>query len=72
MSDVTVASFEEMEPIYEGLARRARATLGVTAFGMQVMNMPLADWVHRAADHARTPPAKTEPRSNQKGSATCR
>jgi hypothetical protein len=27
--------------------------------------------VHRAADHARTLPAKTEPRSNQKGSATC-
>jgi hypothetical protein len=27
MSDVTVASFGEMEPIYDGLARRARATL---------------------------------------------
>jgi mannose-6-phosphate isomerase-like protein (cupin superfamily) len=40
MSDVTVASFEEMEPIYDGLARRARATLGVTAFGMQVLNLP--------------------------------
>ena len=33
MADVTVASFEEMEPIYDGLARRARATLGVTALG---------------------------------------
>lgn len=43
MSDVTVASFAEMEPIYEGLARRARATLGVTAFGMQVMTLP-PDW----------------------------
>lgn len=31
--DVTVASFEEMEPIYGGLARR-RATLGVTGWGM--------------------------------------
>jgi hypothetical protein len=40
MADVTVASFEEMEPIYEGLARRARATLGVTAFGMQVFSLP--------------------------------
>ena len=40
MSDVTVAQFEEMEPIYDGLARRARATLGVTAFGMQVMTLP--------------------------------
>jgi quercetin dioxygenase-like cupin family protein len=40
MADVTVASLEEMEPIYEGLARRARATLGVTSFGMQVMTLP--------------------------------
>ena len=40
MVDVTVASFEEMEPIYDGLARRARATLGVTALGMQVMTLP--------------------------------
>jgi mannose-6-phosphate isomerase-like protein (cupin superfamily) len=43
MSDVTVASFDEMEAIYGGLARRARATLGVTAFGMQVMSLP-PDW----------------------------
>ena len=40
MVDVTVASFEEMEPIYDGMARRARATLGVTSFGMQVMTLP--------------------------------
>jgi mannose-6-phosphate isomerase-like protein (cupin superfamily) len=40
MHDVTVASIEEMEPIYEGIARRARATLGVTAFGMQLMTLP--------------------------------
>ena len=40
MADVTVASFDEMEPIYEGLARRARATLGVTSFGMQVFTLP--------------------------------
>jgi hypothetical protein len=38
--DVTVASFEEMEPIYDGIARRARATLGVSAWGMQVMSLP--------------------------------
>jgi hypothetical protein len=42
MSDVTVASFEEMEPIYEGLARRARATLGVTpAFAVHGARRPL-------------------------------
>ena len=40
MVDVTVASFEEMEPIFEGLARRARATLGVTGWGMQVLTLP--------------------------------
>jgi hypothetical protein len=43
VADVTVASFEEMEPIYEGLARRARATLGVSAWGMQVLTLP-PDW----------------------------
>jgi hypothetical protein len=40
MTDVTIASFEEMEPIYGGLARRARATLGVSSVGMQVFTLP--------------------------------
>ncbi len=40
MADVTVASFEDMEPIFGGIARRARATLGVTGWGMQVMTLP--------------------------------
>jgi len=40
MADVTVASFDQMEPIYEGLARRARATLGVSGWGMQVLTLP--------------------------------
>ena len=43
MADVSVATFAEMEPIYDGLARRARATLGVTAWGMQVFTLP-PDW----------------------------
>jgi len=38
--DVTLASIEEMEPINGGVARRARATLGVTAWGMQVLTLP--------------------------------
>src|SRR5918996_6632490 len=38
--DVTVAAFDEMEPIHEGVARRARATLGVTAWGMQLITLP--------------------------------
>jgi hypothetical protein len=40
MADVTLATFDEMEPIYDGLARRARATLGVTAWGMQLITLP--------------------------------
>jgi mannose-6-phosphate isomerase-like protein (cupin superfamily) len=40
MTDVTVVSIDEMEPIYEGLARRARATLGVSSWGMQVFTLP--------------------------------
>lgn len=40
MADVTAASFEEMEQIYGGLALRARASLGVSGWGMQVMTLP--------------------------------
>src|SRR5262245_54772619 len=38
--DVTVAAIDDMEPIYDGLARRARATLGVSSWGMQVFTLP--------------------------------
>jgi hypothetical protein len=41
--DVTVAAIETMEPIYGGLARRARASLGVSAWGMQIFTLP-ANW----------------------------
>ena len=40
MSDVTVMAIDDMEAIYGGLARRARAELGVTAWGMQVLTLP--------------------------------
>jgi hypothetical protein len=43
MPDVTVKSIDEMESIYGGLARRARAELGVTGWGMQVFTLP-PDW----------------------------
>jgi len=43
MADVTVKSIDDMEPIYGGLARRARAELGVTGWGMQVFTLP-PDW----------------------------
>src|ERR1700716_2780969 len=40
MPDVTYAIIDEREAIYEGVARRARAELRVTAWGMQVMTLP--------------------------------
>ena len=39
-TDVTVAAIDEMDPIHGGVARRARAQLGVTAWGMQVLTLP--------------------------------
>jgi hypothetical protein len=39
-TDVTVATIDEMEGIHGGLARRARATLGVSSWGMQVLTLP--------------------------------
>lgn len=40
MADVSVKSVDEMEAIFGGAMRRARASLGVTSFGMQVLDMP--------------------------------
>jgi mannose-6-phosphate isomerase-like protein (cupin superfamily) len=40
MADVRVKVIDEMEPLYDGIARRARAELGVTGWGMQVMTLP--------------------------------
>jgi hypothetical protein len=39
-ADVTFAVIDAMEGIHGGLARRARATLGITAWGMQVLTLP--------------------------------
>jgi mannose-6-phosphate isomerase-like protein (cupin superfamily) len=40
MPDVTVKAIDEMDGIHGGIARRARAELGVTAWGMQVLTLP--------------------------------
>lgn len=40
MADYTVKRFDEMEPIFGGFFLRSRASLGVTSFGMQVLNFP--------------------------------
>jgi hypothetical protein len=42
-TDVTLAAIDEMDAIHGGLVRRARATLGVSAWGMQVLTLP-AEW----------------------------
>ena len=40
MTDYTLKRFDEMEPIFGGFFLRARASLGVSSFGMQVLNFP--------------------------------
>jgi hypothetical protein len=40
MSGCTVKRIDEMEAIYGGAMKRARAELGVTSFGMQVIDFP--------------------------------
>jgi mannose-6-phosphate isomerase-like protein (cupin superfamily) len=40
MSTHTVKKIDEMEGIYRGSFKRARAELGVESFGMQIVDMP--------------------------------
>jgi mannose-6-phosphate isomerase-like protein (cupin superfamily) len=40
MADYTAKRFDEMEPILDGFFLRARASLGASSFGMQVLQMP--------------------------------
>jgi mannose-6-phosphate isomerase-like protein (cupin superfamily) len=57
MSDVTVKRFDEMESALGGVFVRARAELGVTAFGMNVINLPPHfDQPYAAHAHAGMPP----------------
>jgi mannose-6-phosphate isomerase-like protein (cupin superfamily) len=52
VSDYTVKRFDEMEPILGGVFRRARASLGASAFGMQVLQMPPGAEFYPNHDHA--------------------
>jgi mannose-6-phosphate isomerase-like protein (cupin superfamily) len=52
MPDYTVKRFDEMEPILGGVFRRARASLGASAFGMQVLQMPAGADFYPNHDHA--------------------
>ncbi|HYU59712.1 MAG TPA: cupin domain-containing protein [Solirubrobacterales bacterium] len=40
MADVTVKQLDEFEAVFGGGMRRVRAGLGVTSFGMQVIELP--------------------------------
>jgi mannose-6-phosphate isomerase-like protein (cupin superfamily) len=40
VADYTAVTIDEVEAIYRGAFKRARAALGVTAFGMQVIDIP--------------------------------
>ena len=40
MADYAVKRFDEMEPILGGFFLRARAALGASSFGMQVLQLP--------------------------------
>jgi mannose-6-phosphate isomerase-like protein (cupin superfamily) len=40
MADYTAVRIDEIEGIYRGAFKRARAALGVTSFGMQVIDIP--------------------------------
>lgn len=57
MPDVTVKRFDDMETALGGIFVRARAELGVRAFGMQVINLPPGfDEPYAAHAHAGNPP----------------
>jgi mannose-6-phosphate isomerase-like protein (cupin superfamily) len=56
MPDVTAKRFEQMESALGGVFVRARAELGVTAFGMSVINLPAHfDEPYAAHAHAGMP-----------------
>jgi hypothetical protein len=40
MPDATIKRVDEMETFYDGMVTRARASLGVTSWGMQLFNFP--------------------------------
>lgn len=52
MSDYAVKRIDEMEAIYLGSFKRARAELGVESFGMQIIDMPPSYEHYPEHDHA--------------------
>jgi mannose-6-phosphate isomerase-like protein (cupin superfamily) len=54
MADYSAKKIDEMEAIYGGGFKRARAELGVESFGMQVIDMPPEFGDYPVHDHAET------------------
>jgi mannose-6-phosphate isomerase-like protein (cupin superfamily) len=71
-TDVTVAAIDEMDAIHGGIARRARAQLGVTAWGMQVLTLPpnWSDYPNHNHDATAFDPNQEEVYVPLSGSAT--
>jgi hypothetical protein len=51
MADYTVARIDDIEAVVGGAFKRARAALGVTSFGMQVLDMPPSTDRYPEHDH---------------------
>ena len=52
MSDYAIKRIDEMEAVFRGAFKRARAELGVEAFGMQVIDVPPNIDQYPEHDHA--------------------
>jgi mannose-6-phosphate isomerase-like protein (cupin superfamily) len=52
MADYAVKRIDEMEAVYRGAMKRARAELGVEAFGLQVLDLPANLTRYLEHDHA--------------------
>jgi hypothetical protein len=72
MIDATIKRLEEMEAIHGGVARRARAALGVTSLGMQVFDLPphFADYPNHHHGDGAVDPGQEEVYVPLAGSAT--
>ena len=51
MAEYTVARFDELESYYNGLFKKARAALGVTAFGLSIVEIPPHNVHYPEHDH---------------------
>ena len=75
MPDATIKRLDEMESFHDGLVTRARASLGVTAWGMQVFDLrPGFDQYpdHNHAEDAPVDPGQEEVYIPLAGSAVLR